>query len=518
MLEREPYARFRVSPADPSTLRCEDVERLLARLADTSNGGLQVDQFAESYQGRPIYLATIGNGPRRVLLWSQMHGDEPTHTAVLLDLLSYLTKCSSAPAAAEILAGTTLHAIPMLCPDGAAAGTRYNAQHIDVNRDALRLETPEGRALHRAVETLRPEFGFNLHNQNARTAIGIPPKPAAIALMAPPLDAASTETEQIRKAKQLAVCFAHAALLRAAGMIARYEAEYMPWSFGERVQAMGVATVLVEAGGWPGPDPSPIVEVHFDGLLAALRAIANDSYCDADPGEYDRLPRANELKLFDAAIVGGRLLDADCRGAVRADLGINHSHGQRLSMSQRPDGKIVDVGDLGTSTGKIVTDASGCMVLPGRIAYLRDWLPGKPLDAKRLDALLAGGVTMVVGRVDPTRRDALEMLVTPSELPINWGFVAVEEMSETPSASRTFVEMVEETWREHKRLGLGANRGKMRREYFADLAVVEAGADDELAGAVRSVIVAGETVWADGKRTGKNAGTFLRCGGENRLC
>ncbi len=199
MLDRESYARFRVSPADPSTLRCEDVERALVRLAEASALRLTVERFAESYQGRPIYLATVGSGPRRVLLWSQMHGDEPTHTAVLLDLLSYLTKCSGEPAAAEILAGTTLYALPMLCPDGAAAGTRFNAQHIDVNRDALRLETPEGRALYRAVETLRPEFGFNLHNQNARTAIGIPPKPAAVALMAPPLDAASTETAQIRK-------------------------------------------------------------------------------------------------------------------------------------------------------------------------------------------------------------------------------------------------------------------------------------------------------------------------------
>jgi len=127
-------------------------------------------------------------------------------------------------------------------------------------------------------------------------------------------------------------------------------------------------------------------------------------------------------------------------------------------------------------------------------------------------------VVIVVGRVDPSRRDALEMLVTPLELPINWGFVAVDEMSETLPASGTCVEIAEETWREHKRLGLAANRGKIRREYFADLAVYEAGDGEGAPGAVRSVVVAGETVWADGKRTGKNAGTFLRCSGENRLC
>lgn len=518
MLPRVSYERFRISPTDPSTLRCEDVERSLARLAESSSVRLAVEQFAESYQGRPISLATIGSGPRRVLLWSQMHGDEPTHTAVLLDLLSYLTRHAEEPAAAEILKGATLYVLPMLCPDGAAAGTRYNAQHIDVNRDALRLESPEGRALLRAVETLRPEFGFNLHNQNARTAIGIPPKPAAVALMAPPLDASFTENAQIRAAKQLAACFAETVQSRASGMIARYEADYMPWSFGERVQAMGVVTLLVEAGGWPGPDPAPIVELHFDGLVATLRAIANGGYGNADPQEYDRLPRANELKLYDAVITGAHLLDVDCSCPVRADLGINHSHGHRLATSQRPDGKIVDLGDLGTSTGKVVIDATGCMILPGRIAYLRDWAPGTPLASSRVDELLASGVTTVIGCVDTSCRDAVELLARPPEMPMNWGFASVDHIGATLQSANTFAEIADQTWRDYKHLDLDANRGKVRRDSFADLAIYASGSEEGAAGAVRRVVVAGEAVWIDGKRTGSNPGTLLRCEGGGRGC
>lgn len=516
--QREPYSKFRVSPLDPATLRCEEVERMLLRLADAAEGRLKVERFAESYQGRPIYMATVGSGPRRVLLWSQMHGDEPTHTAVLLDLLSYLTKYADTPAARAILDGATIHAIPMLNPDGAAAVLRFNAQHIDINRDSQRLETPEGQALHRAVETLQPEFGFNLHNQNARTAFGIPPKPAAVALAPPPLDEALTETAQIRAAKQVVACFAEAVKTSAAGMIGRYVAEYMPWAFGEWVQAQGVVTVLVEAGGWPGPDPAPLVEVHFTGLMAALAAIADGSYANADATIYDRLPRDNELKLYDAAIVGGHLLDADCRGPVRADLGFNHSHGHRLAMGLRPDAKIVDLGDLGTSTGNAVIDSKGSLILPGRVAYLHDWTPGRPLDGKRLDALLAAGVTTVVGRVDPSRREMLEVLSSPVELPINWGFVPVEELGPTTSTAKTFAEIAAETWHEYKRLGLGTSRGKIRRDYFADMVFYDAQRGDDATHAVTRVVVAGETVCADGKRTGKNAGTFLRCHGENRLC
>lgn len=516
--EREPYARFRVSPLDPSTLRYEDVERTLFRLADTSEGKLRVEKFAESYQARPIYLATIGSGPRRVLLWSQMHGDEPTHTAVLLDLLSFLTKHPEMPTARAILEGSTLSLIPMLNPDGAAALIRFNAQHIDVNRDSIRLETPEGQALHRAVKTLQPEFGFNLHNQNARTAIGNPPQPAAVALMVPPLDVDFTETLQLRQAKKVAAVFAAAARSHAPGMVARYVAEYMPWAFGEWVQSQGVVTVLVEAGGWPGPDPAPLVEVHFDGLLAALGSIADGSYLDANPAIYDRLPRDNELKLYDAVFLGGELLDADLRKPLRADLGLNHSHGHRLALGKRPDAKIIDLGDLGTATGKVVVDVAGATILPGRIAYLHDWTPGKPLDGKRLDALLAAGVTTVIGRVDPSRREMLEVLSSPMELPVNWGFVPATEQGPTTSTAHTPVEIAAETWRECKRLGLGQARGKVRRDYCCDLAIYGVSAANDAPGPLQRVVVAGETVWADGKRTGTNAGAFLRCQSENRPC
>ena len=46
----------------------------------------------------------------------------------------------------RILSSLTLYIVPMLNPDGAARFQRRNAQQIDVNRDALSLQTPEGRA------------------------------------------------------------------------------------------------------------------------------------------------------------------------------------------------------------------------------------------------------------------------------------------------------------------------------------------------------------------------------------
>src|SRR4029079_14590962 len=134
---------------------------------------------------------------------SKMHGHEPTPPSVMLDLFSYLLQQPALPQAADILSDCTLLFIPMLNPDGAEAVTRFNAQGIDINRDWRRLATPEGRTLLRVAKTLKPQFGFNLHNQNARTTVGHPPRPAAVSVLAPAPDLTRKETPSWRAAKQM---------------------------------------------------------------------------------------------------------------------------------------------------------------------------------------------------------------------------------------------------------------------------------------------------------------------------
>ena len=389
-------------------------------------GRLRVEKFAESFEGRPIYLATLGTGPRRVLLWSQMHGDEPTHTAVLLDLLSYLLRTPAEPLAEEISTGCTLYMIPLLNPDGAERATRFNAQDIDVNRDARRLATPEGRALRRAVESLKPEFGFNLHNQNARTAAGKPPKSAVASLLAPPPDEQRTETDAVRRAKQVAACFVTATRAdvdHAGGILSKYDDTFEPRAFGDWVQSTGAATVLVEAGGWPAADAEPLVRLHFHGLLTSLHAIATEDYRNADAAIYDALPFSNSSNLVDCLITGGRIVDSQRGTAFAADIAINSSQGNRLTQVNQPNGKITEVGDLSVLGAKQTINAANCFVLPGRVAFLDDWNLSKPLDAERLDSLLAAGVTTVIGMVHPTNREEIEGTAATEEMPVNWGFV-----------------------------------------------------------------------------------------------
>src|SRR5690606_38992762 len=99
------------------------------------------------------------------LLWSQMHGDEPTATMALMDIFRLLQSENRDFETAKALLKNelTLLFIPMLNPDGAQSFKRRNAMEVDLNRDALRQTNPEARILKSVRDEYEPLFGFNLH-------------------------------------------------------------------------------------------------------------------------------------------------------------------------------------------------------------------------------------------------------------------------------------------------------------------------------------------------------------------
>ncbi len=97
-----------------------------------TNQQLKIEGY--SVLEKPIYSFTIGTGKTKILLWSQMHGNESTTTKALLDLLLFLN--GGTEDAQKLMGHFTLLCFPMLNPDGAKAYTRENANGIDLNRDA----------------------------------------------------------------------------------------------------------------------------------------------------------------------------------------------------------------------------------------------------------------------------------------------------------------------------------------------------------------------------------------------
>ena len=115
-------------------------------LLNALSGPLSVSQVGESLENRAIYQVKAGTGLTKVLLWSQMHGDEATATMALFDIFNFLQAKTMGLIAfgRTILTNTSLYFVPMLNPDGAERFQRRTASDIDMNRDALRLQTPEG--------------------------------------------------------------------------------------------------------------------------------------------------------------------------------------------------------------------------------------------------------------------------------------------------------------------------------------------------------------------------------------
>ena len=358
------WPSVRVSPADPWTLKRSALDATLEALAKEHRGLFSVVEEGRSGEGRRLAVLSLGTGPTKVLLWSQMHGDEPTATSALVDLLSYLGKNREGAATQRLLSELTIYLLPMLNPDGAERTTRRNAQGIDINRDALRLQTPEGRFLKAVRDRFRPSFGYNLHNVSPLTVAGPGGDQVALAFLSVAYDEALTENEGRRTTKRLAVFLQDFLAPWAAGKLARYDSDYMAPAFGDAMTRWGTATLLIETGGWNGPDEAgTLVRLNFVALLGSLQALADGSLAALDPKVYDALPVLSREGIFDVVIREATVLNGAGLPPYVADVAVNRpilfvGTGPRM----RPG--VVDLGDLTEFKGKEEIDAKGKLLVP----------------------------------------------------------------------------------------------------------------------------------------------------------
>ena len=289
------YQQYKLTPSHVYRFQPEEVIKHLHELERISKTHRQAHfslrTVGESYEHRPIMMASIGEGSRKVLMWTQMHGDEPTHTTVALALMRTLLESEAEVLCKQsLLADVNLHILFMLNPDGAARDTRENAQRIDINRDAVDFKTPEGRVLRSVVDEISPDFGFNLHNQRSSKKAGDSDNVAVLSVLAPPLDEEDRVTPQIKAARQIALEMYATGERLVPGHSTRYEAGYMSTAFGEWVQARGATTVLLEAGGWPESQENWRDELHYVTLFNALLSIHDKSFAETDAERYIDLP------------------------------------------------------------------------------------------------------------------------------------------------------------------------------------------------------------------------------------
>ena len=305
---------------------------------------IQMEKVGKSVAGRSINMFSFGKGKIKVLLWSQMHGDEATATAGLLSVFHYLAKNADKEFVKDIYKNLSIHAIVMLNPDGSEMYQRRNSQGIDINRDAQHLATPEGQTLKRMHEQIRPDYAFNLHDMRGKETVGETGEILTKALMAPPYNKENEDSETRIRAKKLVVVIKNALDKFIEGHVARYKADYMPRAFGDSFQHWGVSTVLIESGIPNSPESHHLTRLSFVSLLAAFDAISEGYVEDVDPKEYEQIPLEG-IQLFDLIIENALIYNGTQQEPFRGDLGVNVSREWENNATVFT-GTIEDIGDL----------------------------------------------------------------------------------------------------------------------------------------------------------------------------
>ncbi|WP_299554853.1 M14 family zinc carboxypeptidase [Seonamhaeicola sp.] len=205
-----------------------------------------VETIGYSVLNNPIYGIKLGTGNKRILMWSQMHGNESTTTKALFDLLNSFSDDKSS--LKHILEACTLYIIPILNPDGAEAYTRINANEVDLNRDAQNLTQPESLVLRKTFEAFRPQFCYNLHGQRTIFSAGKTNMPATVSFLAPAQDKACTVTPNRRVAMEVIGVMNTTLQKVIPNQVGVYDDAFNINCVGDTFQSENAPTILFEAG------------------------------------------------------------------------------------------------------------------------------------------------------------------------------------------------------------------------------------------------------------------------------
>lgn len=392
---------------DKQQVRLSDIQPLIRRVQRSEV--IKTEQVGESYEGRPLYRFSVGNGETVVFMWSQMHGDESTATPALFDLMQ---KIETDETWREHWADkVTLYMLPMVNPDGAELGQRYNVQGIDVNRDARAQQTPEGRILMAQGRLLKPDFGFNLHDQSRYYEVGNTGKPATISLLAPAFNHAKDINDKRRRAMQLIGELKAVGDRMIPGHMGRYNDTFAPRAFGDNFAAMGISTILIESGAFPNdPNRQKARAVNVGMLIEAIDSIASGDYAQQTLEPYNSIPMNNSNSFKD--VILEQVLVRDSGQEYRIDIGINRS------SDARQNGYIREVGDLSVFPAFDRYDTNDYVFQAGKAYELPATGDALALSHHEYLDLLKQGYTHFSGdKAKLNVRTHLPVLVSPRDIP-----------------------------------------------------------------------------------------------------
>ncbi|MCF6192774.1 MAG: hypothetical protein L3J46_00380 [Kangiellaceae bacterium] len=401
------YKCIKQTGLDGLFIRPDDIYPIINRLIEEYNSSgenddhFSISQAGASFLEKAIYKITLGAGPINILLWSQMHGNEPTATASLFDLINYTRSPENKTWFDSWRDKITLHIVPMLNPDGAVLEQRVNAQGVDINRDASALQSPEGKLLLSLAEEIKPQVGFNLHSQSRFYTVGESDNSAIISLLAPAYNEAKETNKSRKEAKQLISIINRAIHQQYPNHVGRYDDTYSYRSFGDLLSAKGISTILIEAGYFKNDKHRQIPRwLTFLSLVESINAIRDNSYSNESLDGYEAIPFNRPDGLVDVL-----LKNVSMPEKYQVDISINYD-------DHFKNGTIEAIGDLSTITGFSIKDMS-----QNQVETLKGFQLNRPLilsTSVYLD-VLRDGYGYFLGDASLLKIDTILPVITRSE-------------------------------------------------------------------------------------------------------
>jgi hypothetical protein len=321
-----------------------------------NHGELSV--IGRSVQDKPIYAYHIGNGKTKILMWSQMHGNESTTTKALFDFFNFLGGEGKV-----LLEDFSFLCLPMLNPDGSEKYTRENANGIDLNRDADLRTQPESLALRKAFDAFQPDYCYNLHDQRTIYGAGDSGKPATVSFLAPAYNFERDTNEVRYKAMHVISAMNKALQKYIPGQVGRFDDAFNINCVGDTFQFLNVPTILFEAGHFPGDyNREQTRKFIFIALLSGLQHINENVIVDNEIHDYLNIPQ-NKINFYDFVYKNVKI-NYDSNKII-ANFAIQYKE-ELIDNQVCFNAYIAKIGDLEGCFGHVEFDAKGAGYSDGK--------------------------------------------------------------------------------------------------------------------------------------------------------
>ena len=248
--------------------------------------------IGQSVNRKPIYKLQFGTGKIKILMWSQMHGNESTTTKALFDFIHFLYSNSAESNA--IMENFTFCLLPMLNPDGSELYTRENANGIDLNRDAQNLSQPESVVLRKVFDSFNPDYCYNLHDQRTIYGAGTTNNPATVSFLAPAFNENRDINEVRIKAINVIVAMNKTLQNYIPNQVGRFDDSFNLNCVGDTFQYLNVPTILFEAGHFSKDYEREITRKYiFIALISGIEFLYENDIVINKIDHYLKIPQNN---------------------------------------------------------------------------------------------------------------------------------------------------------------------------------------------------------------------------------